>query len=459
MSAGAFLVFIGQGIWRQPEQKRSCNFTRVVLIHHDHLPSEFRVAICTCRLLIVLTIPALLGFQTTHAQDSIRPSLAGELDAASRRPVIDTRNYNLKLGPALVNLSAHLDFEYNDNINLAETGRESDLIIRPSLFANVLWQVSEVNALRLNLGVGYIKYLIHSEFDSSSLVVAPQSELAFDIYVGDFRFTIFDQLAILQNPVDEINLSQVARFERIENSAGLSVTWDLDRLVLFGGFIHYNFYSIDSQFDFLNRAEEQVFLSPNLKLSDVLTVGVRGTFASVNYSENFQNDSSNYSAGAFADARLTRYLIASAEVGYQRAHFEGGGLNVDNSQLSSPYFRLRLDHRLNQYWTESLLAGYEAQLGFTTNSTELAYVHYSANWRVNSRATVSLNGFYEHGLDSAGTVQVENINRVGFSVSSSYALGKKVALNVGYGFIDRQSDLAGHSYRQSQVILGIGYAF
>ncbi|MBV8417101.1 MAG: hypothetical protein JO251_18005 [Verrucomicrobia bacterium] len=410
-------------------------------------------------LLRAIILPVLLAAESASAQDSIRPSLAGELDAASRRPVIDTSSYNLKLGPALVNLSAHLDFEYNDNINLAETGRESDLIIRPSLFANVLWQISEVNALRLNLGVGYIKYLIHSQFDSSSLVVAPQSELAFDIYVGDFRFTIFDQLAILQNPVDEINLSRVARFERIENSAGLSVTWDLDRLVLFCGFTHYNFYSIDSQFDFLNRAEEQGFLSADLKLSDVLSVGARGTFASVNYSENFQNDSSNYSAGVFADTRLTRYLIVSAEAGYQKGHFNGGGLNVDNSQLSSPYFRLRLDHRLNQYWTESLLAGYEAQLGFTTNSTELAFVHYSANWRVNSRATVSLDAFYEHGLDSAGTVQVEDINRVGFGVSCFYTLGKRFALNAGYGFIDRLSDLAGHSYRQSRVTFGINYAF
>jgi hypothetical protein len=342
-------------------------------------------AIWTRRLMAVLIITVKLVLENIYAQDSIRPSLAGALDASSRRPVIDVSNYNLKLGPALVNLSAHLDFEYNDNINLAESGRESDLIIRPSVFANVLWQVSEVNALRLNLGVGYIKYLIHGQFDSSSLVIAPESQLAFDIYVGDFRFTIFDQLAILQNPVDEISLSRVARFERIENSAGVSVTWDLDRLVLFGGFAHYNFYAIDSQFDFLNRAEEQVFLSADLKLSDILSVGARGTFASVNYSQNFQNDSSNYSAGAFADARLTRYLMLSAEAGYQSAHFSGGGLNVDHSQLSSPYFRLRLDHRLNQYWTESLLAGYEAQLGFTTNSTQLTYVHYSANWRVNSR--------------------------------------------------------------------------
>ena len=410
-------------------------------------------------LLRAVILPFLLGAESANAQDSIRPSLAGELDAASRRPVIEAGNYNLKLGPVLVNLSANLDFEYNDNITLSETDRKGDLIIRPSFYANALWQFSQLNALRLNLGVGYIKYLKNSQFDSSTLAIAPESQLAFDIYVGDFRFTIFDQLAILQNPVDEINLSRVAKFERIENSAGLSVTWDLDRLVLFGGFIHYNFYSIDSQFDFLNRAEEQIFLSSNLKPSDILTVGVRGTFASVNYSQNFQNDSSNYSAGAFANAQLTRYLILSAEAGYQTAHFNGGGLNVDTSQLSSPYARLRVDHRLNQYLTGILLVGYEAQLGFTTNFTQLTFVRYSADWRMNSRMTVSLDALYEHGRDSAGTVQVENINRFGFGVACRYALGRKVALNFSYGFIDRQSDLGGHSYRQNQATLGISYAF
>jgi hypothetical protein len=70
-----------------------------------------------------------------------------------------TGYYDLKLGPAPVNLSAHLDLEYHDNIDLSETERKSDLIIRPSFYANILWQIGEVNALRLNLGVGYIKYL------------------------------------------------------------------------------------------------------------------------------------------------------------------------------------------------------------------------------------------------------------------------------------------------------------
>jgi hypothetical protein len=420
---------------------------------------ESRKTIYTRWLLVIVFLPVLSGLGNINAQEPIRPSLAGEFDAASRRPAIDTGQYNIEIGPALVDISAHLGLEYNDNVALSETDRKSDLIIEPYLNSNVMWQISEVNALRVNLGVGYVKYINNSQFDSSSLAIAPESQLAFDIYVGDFRFTIFDQLSIQQNPVDEINLSRVARFERLQNSAGLSVTWDLNRLILFGGFTHYDFYAIDSQFDFLNQTEEQLFLSASLKLSDVLRVGARGTFASVNYSQNFLNNSTDYSVGAFLETQLTRYLSLSAEAGYQAAHFSAGGLNIDNSQLSSPYGRLRLDHRLNRYWTESLILGYEADLGFTTNFTQLTYFRYAANWRMNSRTTVSVDAYYEHGRDSSGTVQVENIDRVGGGILCNYNLGRKISLNLGYRYINRDSDLAGHSYCQNRVLFGIGYAF
>ena len=350
---------------------------------------DFRAAFCGRSILWIMIALLLMGVEKSNAQESIRPSLAGELDAASRKPIIDTANYNIKLGPALVDLSASLDFEYTDNVALSDTNRRSDVIVEPNFNANVLWQLSEINALRLNLGIGYVKYLKNSQFDSTTLVIAPDSQVAFDIYVGDFKVTIFDRFSIQQNPVSEINLSNVAKFERLLNSAGLMVTWDLNWLILFGGYSHYNFHSLESQFDFLNQSEEQFFLSANLKLSDALTIGARGTFATANYSQTFQNNSLNYSAGTFVDTQVTRYLRLSAEAGYQGAHFDGGGQNGDSSQLNAPYGRLSFDHRVNRYWTQSLIFGHEAPLGFTTNYTALTYVRYSANWRVNSRATLN----------------------------------------------------------------------
>jgi hypothetical protein len=75
----------------------------------------------------------------------------------TRRPVIETGQYNIQLCLALLSMSALLELEYNDNIALSETNRKSDLIVEPLLSTKVLWQVSEYNAMRLNLGVGYVK--------------------------------------------------------------------------------------------------------------------------------------------------------------------------------------------------------------------------------------------------------------------------------------------------------------
>jgi len=94
-----------------------------------------------------------------------------------------------------------------------------------------LWQLSQDNVIRLNLGAGYVKYANYQQFDSSSVAIAPDSELAFDIYAGDFKFTIFDQFSIQQNPIDEIDLSRVVRFGRLQNSAGLNVTWALNKVI------------------------------------------------------------------------------------------------------------------------------------------------------------------------------------------------------------------------------------
>ncbi len=413
-----------------------------------------------CVVLIILFAPfELLDPQEVDAQESIRPSLASSQSAEANKPAISAGQYNLQLGPALVGFSANVDVIYDDNIELSETDRKSDLIIEPNINANVLWQVSQDNALRLSIGVGYIKYLNNPQFDSSSIAISPDSQIAFDIYAGDFKFTIFDQFSIQQNPLDEIDLSRVAQFERLQNSAGVNVTWDLNKLILFGGYTHYIFYSLNSDFDFLNRNEDQLYLSATLLLSDALSVGVRSTFGDVRYDQDFQNDGVDYSFGVFATAQLTRYLKANGEVGYQGGRYNGGGGNGDSSQLNSPYFHVQLDQRANRYWTNHFSFGYEAQLGLTTNYTEVLYIRYQGDWRVNSRTNAGITAYYEHSDDSAGTFESERINRFGAGIQWSYALGRKLNLHGSYQIIDNNSDLIGHSFYDNQVLVGIGYVF
>ena len=403
-----------------------------------------------------LCVPAL---QPARAQESIRPSLAGDTVASLSRPTIDSSNYNLKLGPALVSLSSGLQLEFNDNVTLSENHREGDLIIRPSINASAVWQVTELNALRLDLGIGYAKYVDHSEFDTGNLLIAPNSNLSFDIYVGDFRITLFDQFSIQQNPVDEITLSRVGKFERFQNAAGLTVTWDLNAVILVSGYTNYLFRSLDSEFQFLDRTEQQFFTAAAVRLNDATKVGVRGTGGIVTYDQAFQNDGFIYSFGPFVEAQLTPYMRVELEGGYQGGNFETGGLNGDKSNLSGFYGRLLLSHRLNRYWTDGVSIGHEATIGLTTNTTTLTYVRYNADWRVNSRTNLNLAAFYEHGNDSPGVFESENIDRIGFSVSLGYTIGRHTVTSLAYQYLNRASDLADRSYRQNQLLWSISYAF
>jgi hypothetical protein len=393
------------------------------------------------------------------AQESIRASLAGDAAAFAARPALSNAGYNLQLGPVLARFSASLGLEFNDNITLSQTSRESDLIVRPSLEANVAWQASELNALRLDLGIGYAAYVSHSQFDTQSLLIAPQSALAFNLYIGDFRITFFDRFSLLQNPVDEIDLANVGRFPRFENAAGISVLWDLNKVILTGGYTYYLFQSLDSNFSYLDRSEQQFFFSGFLRATNTLSVGVRTTGGIVDYRENFNNNSAWYSFGPFLETQLTPYIHVSLEGGYQGGSFSTGGLNNDTSGLDTVYARFQMIHRVNRYITESFDIGRDAMLGFTTNTTELTYVRYGAAWRVNSRATLALEAFYEHGLDSPSDFESERVNRYGVGANLDYRLGRHFTTNLGYWFVDRRSDLPDRSYYQNRVLWGLTYDF
>ena len=168
-----------------------------------------------------------------RAQDAVRPSLAGEAAAEARRQSIENIPYNLQLGPMKLRFSTTLGFEYNDNVNLSEDRtvllptnfglipvtmeQQSDFIIRPLINVNALWPITQLNTLKLDVGIGYAFYADHSEYNTSGLLVTPGSQLAFDIFVGDFRINIHDRFSVEQDPVTEATMSNVADYGRFQN--------------------------------------------------------------------------------------------------------------------------------------------------------------------------------------------------------------------------------------------------
>jgi hypothetical protein len=317
-----------------------------------------------------------------------------------------------------------------------------------------------LNELRLDLGFGYQAYLNHSNLNSDWILIAPDSLFSFDVYVGDFRFNFHDRISIEQNPVDTIELSNVARFGRLENSAGVSVIWDLNQVKIMGGYDHYLFDSLDSTFYYLSRSEEQFLFSVDVILNRTTTTGIRGTAALVDYNSNTVfNDATEFSVGPFLEMELTPYTRIRASGGYEGIYFHGNALGQPASPSNGGFAYLDVIQRLNRYFTQYLNIGYDTQLGVTTAYQRTVYVRYTVEWRVNSRLNLAVQGFYEHASESASSFGQEHPSLYGGSIFCSTRLTKRFTVGLQYIYTGRASNLPDRSYSQNQCIFRIGYNF
>ena len=310
-----------------------------------------------------------------RAQEAVRPSLAGEAAAEARRQSIEQIPYNLLLGPVRFRFSVTTGVEYNDNINLAETDKQDDLIFRPQLNIDAIWPVTQLNTLRLDLGFGYAFYINHPNADTNGVLISPGSQLAFDIFVQDFRINFHDRFSLQQDPVAQIQLSNVVDYGRFENTAGVSVLWDLNKAVLTFGYDHYTYVSTTNAFSYLDRNAEELTLSAYFALTSTTGAGLE-TSAVFNYFDQpVLNDSVSYSIGPFVETQLTNYLKLRASAGYQFINFDSGGSVGDTKDGSDFYANLLLSHRINAAISQTLAAGHESQLGVNSNFVQIGRAH------------------------------------------------------------------------------------
>ncbi len=392
------------------------------------------------------------------AQDAVRPSLAGEAAAEARRQSIDNIPYNLLAGPIRFRFSASTGIEYNDNINLAETNKQDDVIIRPQFNLNAIWPVTQINTLRLNLGVGYNFYIDHPQNDTDGVLIAPGSEIAFDIFVGDFRINVHDRMSLEQDPVSEIALSNVVDYGRFQNTAGVSLLWDLNKAVATLGYDHYTYVSTSSGFDYLDRMAEELTGSIDFAVTNTTGVGIEASGAWTYYDQHFLNDAGSVSVGAFAETQVTNYLKVRVAGGYQHISFDSGGGVFDTSDLNDFYANVLISHRLNAVITQTLAAGHESQLGLNSNYIILNYVRHTITWNIIRDTLLSTEFFYEDADDSGG-VFAEHAHRYGGALTLGYQFTPHVTLGARYQYTRKDSDQPLRDYEQNRVSLDGTYSF
>ena len=416
----------------------------------------------TCAARSIFALACFAGL-AANAQESIRPSGISSLaaDAREQQQTATTRGDFMRFGPVNVDASAQMEFEFNDNVGLSEINRKGDVIFRPRLNVEAGWRVSRLNTIRLGLSLSYAKYLNNPKLDTQALLLDPGSQFGFDIFIGEhLRLNIHDRVQIAQNPIDDANLSNVQRFARVQNSAGVTAFIRYPDVDFVLGYEHFTYNTLSSEFNFLDRNEEQFFASARRRVSDALGLGIETSASLVNYAQAVNNDATTWTAGAFADATLSDYTKLRVSGGYQNMSFDGNGTSRDRSDFGGWYANLAAAQRLTQYWSHSLTVGREARIGLAVNFADYVFARYDAVWRMNAMMTWNLDAFVEDARESGGAaVSAEHAFRWGGGASLAWKIANRTTLGLGWHYVKKDSDLPLRSYFQNVATLSLNCQF
>jgi len=411
--------------------------------------SAFKVALGS-------TVLALGLAATASAQEALRQSLAGEAAAASRRRQQENQPYSLKSGDLKLLIEPSLSADWLDDIYLSDKDKESDVIISPMLRLNATYPLTDVNALNVSVAVGYDFYADHDEWNVFRL--EPGSELSFDFFIKDLRINLHERFSYVQDPAQEAAVANAVRYGGFYNAVGITGIGDLKDVVLTLGYDHSTFVATTSDYEYLDRGAELPLGRIGYKVNAAVTAGVEATGSFNRYDDPVLNNSTGYSAGAYADWQVTEYLQVRPRAGYASYFFDQTSAVLLAEDQDAWYADLTLQHRVNEAVSYSLSAGHELRLGINSDTIEAYYVRPSINWRIVKDVSLTTYASYENGKQPGGLVE-EDYDHFGAGFSVGYQLMEKMRTSLNYRWTLRSSDAAGRDYSQNRVGLHLAYRF
>jgi hypothetical protein len=404
---------------------------------------------------------ALLAGSLTAArgQDAVRMSIASAQAAeAQRRAATAVGFYNVQLGPTYWNFGTGLGAQFNSNINLTDTNRESDFIFTPQVNTRMLWPVSDKNSLNLTLGAGYSAYVQNSKLDRS--FITPGSGLSFDLYAGDFWINLHDRFSIMQDPYQDPTVAGSGNYSQFQNAAGVTTVWDLNKVVLKSAYDHVDSMPIYGSQGQSALSEEVFSLWGGYTLEPKVLLGLAGGASLVNQgntsSATSLGNGVQWNVGPFFEAQASEYIQVSVNAGYTGFVPESGG-NVSSSDLSGGYAQASITHRLNQYLSYSLAGGRILSVSLYGSASDMYFASLGANWNLIHKVSLGTSFSYYHGTPTGSNG--ETFNQYGPQATLSRSLTKKLSSSLGYQFYLRDSNQAGRNYTVNLLTVNLNYTF
>lgn len=393
-------------------------------------------------------------------QEIFRNPVPRAESAEARQVNLEALPFTFKAGDFRLLVTPSFEADWVDNINLVHEGALNDFILRPMIQFDGSYPLTDRNLLQFNVGLGYDIYAKHSEFDALRLVTG--SGIAFDTYIKDFAINVHDRFHYIQDPAEEAAVATTARFGGLDNTAGLSVTWDQQDLLLTGGYDHENFLSTSGAYEYLNRASELLYAQAAFRIHPKVLTGVEGGGSFTSYDEAVLNRNVGYNAGAFAEWRPGQYLRVEAHGGYSAYLFDQTSRVLTAVDQYAWYGRITATHQVTDFFYYSLSAGRELRLGTEADFIKAWYVRPGIEWHLVHNLKLNAYLAYEHGdqgQPGQGGAVVETYDWMGMGFGLSQPITENLAATLRYRHTLRQSDKANREYTQNLVGILLTYQF
>jgi hypothetical protein len=413
-------------------------------------------------LLFAVQLEAICRAQTFEAQkDAVAPETQAPPEILPR--------YNIPWGSGGLNFSAGLRALYVDNVYLTQTGARDDFILVPECDIGAFFPIGQSNTVVLDLGLAYYQYLKNTALNTGTPVVNPNSELAFNIRSGNLTFGFSESFSYQVTPIYDTgtefyNLYNTAQFRRYQNRVGTTVTWDLHDLVVSAGYHHENLWSDGSFYDAFDHASELFNADAMLTLSPVLTAGLEAVGSLNNFDNTPTYDTWRARLGPAVRLNVSQFIKARAGAGYERIEYDSAsasslGLSAENTY----YAYAAVDHQINQFFSHSLAASHDNQLGFNAANLEGTHVSYSLSWKPNERLTltphVSVNWYDESYGSGSASLYHEKFTYVAAGLTVRRQFGQHWRAGLIWDYRLKDSDIQADGYAQNQAALELIYQF
>jgi hypothetical protein len=406
-------------------------------------------------LLTLCCLGSAVAFRL-EGQDALRMSIAGADAARVRRQAATTLGYyNISLGPTTWRFTTALGLEYNTNVRYTGNDQSPDFIFRPELTSELLWPVTDRNALNLNVGIGYSAYVENT--DLSRLYIRPGSEVSFDVYTGDFNINFHDRFSIIEETYENPTLAGQGGYSQLQNVLGVSTLGDLNQLVVRAGYDHVNFSTVSGVQYRPDGQEEVVYASGGYKLAPMLLAGAELGGALLRYEGADAGGGIQYNAGLFSQWQVSEYIHLRASGGYMLYSPEAGQYTRLTSDYSAYYLDLSIRHRINEYLNYVLNAGRSINFSYWGTSVDSYFVRWSGQWNLIQK--ISLNTYVDFEQGEQLDFYDERYNWMGGGISAGRRLTRKLTGSAGYSGHWRDSNVPSRSYTVHTISLQFRYSF